>query len=272
MALGVIAPLCASLGPVLAGPEGCSRGRWRSGPSKWRHTAALGGRGQGAPRTCRCIETNSYAAHEEPRQSVREHHAPVGALRRRGARLQGPGGKCQGAPRTCRCIETPDSVWMKEVSCSVREHHAPVGALRPGRVDPGERLSGGQGAPRTCRCIETPPAEALSRGRRGVREHHAPVGALRRSTLHHVLPGRPVREHHAPVGALSFSRQGWWRGVGVAGAVFCGVRVGPGSRMAGFRDRTAGPDGRGSGSAVDVRAESRFRAGRALSGACLVVW
>ena len=57
MALGVIPPLCATLGPVLAGPEGCSRGRWRSGPSKWRHTAAPGGQGQGAPRTCRCIET-----------------------------------------------------------------------------------------------------------------------------------------------------------------------------------------------------------------------
>ena len=59
MALGVIPPLCATLGPVLAGPEGCSRGRWRSGPSKWRHTAAPEGRGQGAPRTCRCIETFS---------------------------------------------------------------------------------------------------------------------------------------------------------------------------------------------------------------------
>ena len=57
MALGVIPPLCASLGPVLAGPQGCSRGRWRSGPSKWCHTAAPEGRGQEAPRTCRCIET-----------------------------------------------------------------------------------------------------------------------------------------------------------------------------------------------------------------------
>ena len=51
--------LCATLGPVPAGPEGCSRGRWRSGPSKWRHTAAPEGRGQGAPRTCRCIETRA---------------------------------------------------------------------------------------------------------------------------------------------------------------------------------------------------------------------
>ena len=81
MALGVIPPLCATLGPVLAGPEGRSRGRWRSGPSKWRHTAAPEGRGQGAPRTCRCIET-------EHRPS-RLYKMPS-----------------QGAPRTCRCIET----------------------------------------------------------------------------------------------------------------------------------------------------------------------
>ena len=81
MALGVIPPLCASLSPVLAGPQGCSRGRWRSGPSKWRHTATLGGRGQGAPRTCRCIET--------------ELVDDLIAIRIR-----------QGAPRTCRCIET----------------------------------------------------------------------------------------------------------------------------------------------------------------------
>ena len=81
-----------------------------------------------------------------------------------------------------------------------------------------------------------------------------------------------VREHHAPVGALSFSRQGWWRGVGVAGAVFCGVRVGPSSRMAGFRGRTAGPDGRGSGSAVGILAKNRFRAGRAPPGTRLLVW
>ena len=74
------ATMCYS-GPVLAGPEGCSRGRWRSGPSKWRHTAAPEGRGQGAPRTCRCIETIQHEP--EARRQCR-----------------------QGAPRTCRCIET----------------------------------------------------------------------------------------------------------------------------------------------------------------------
>ena len=82
MALGVIPPLCATLGPVLAGPEGCSRGRWRSGPSKWRHTAAPEGRGQGAPRTCRCIETARMAFEQDEVSR-------------------------QGAPRTCRRIETP---------------------------------------------------------------------------------------------------------------------------------------------------------------------
>ena len=83
VALGVIPPLCATLGPVLVGPEGCSRGRWRSGPSKWRHTAAPEGR-------------------------VREHHAPVGALRRWRSRSRTRPRGCQGAPRTCRCIETSD--------------------------------------------------------------------------------------------------------------------------------------------------------------------
>ena len=84
MALGVIPPLCATLGPVLAGPEGCSRGRWRSGPSKWRHTAAPEGRGQGAPRTCRCIETRFGRYARASSAIVREHHAPVGALRQQG--------------------------------------------------------------------------------------------------------------------------------------------------------------------------------------------
>ena len=109
MALGVIPPLCATLGPVLAGPEGCSRGRWRSGPSKWRHTAAPEGRGQGAPRTCRCIETlmgGSFRVDER-----------IG----------------QGAPRTCRCIETEHDTSMM-LSMIVREHHAPVGALRPSQA------------------------------------------------------------------------------------------------------------------------------------------
>ena len=105
MALGVISPLCATLRPVLAGPEGSSRGRWRSGPSKWRHTAAPEGRGQGAPRTCRCIET------------VRQ-------------RSSTPFLSGQGAPRTCRCIETLSTTILPLWSMPVREHHAPVGALR----------------------------------------------------------------------------------------------------------------------------------------------
>ena len=37
--------------------------------------------------------------------SVREHHAPVGALRHRGAAPVEHDPASQGAPRTCRCIE-----------------------------------------------------------------------------------------------------------------------------------------------------------------------
>ena len=106
MALGVIPPLCATLGPVLAGPEGCSRGRWRSGPSKWRHTAAPEGRGQGAPRTCRCIETDDAGVQGAIADGVREHHAPAGALRPSVREEEEPHRRGQGAPRTCRCIET----------------------------------------------------------------------------------------------------------------------------------------------------------------------
>ena len=62
-------------------------------------------------------------------RTVREHHAPVGALRPETlVGLLGVVGR-QGAPRTCRCIETvplnPDNKMI-----TVREHHAPVGALK----------------------------------------------------------------------------------------------------------------------------------------------
>ena len=154
----------------------------------------------------------------------------------------------------------------------VREHHAPVGALRRDPVQDPESVLCGQGAPRTCRCIETCTSHSNQSPRTRVREHHAPVGALRLGDIPLGTWEINVREHHAPVGALSFSRQGWWRGVGVAGAVFCGVRVRPGSRMARFRDRAAGPDGRGSGSAVGILAKNRFRAGRAPPGTRLLVW
>ena len=40
------------------------------------------GQGQGAPRTCRCIETQVVDDTNFGSFRVREHHAPVGALRR----------------------------------------------------------------------------------------------------------------------------------------------------------------------------------------------
>ena len=119
-----------------------------------RALGAVAGRGQGAPRTCRCIET-------EARSSLETSCSR------------------QGAPRTCRCIETsrpgcPSRRWpsVREhhapgalrlyvkrtlpVAPDVREHHAPVGALRPSSAAISMSRWTSQGAPRTCRCIETP--------------------------------------------------------------------------------------------------------------------
>ena len=70
---------------------------------------------------------------------VREHHAPVGAL------------------RLCSSLRV-------SASSEVREHHAPVGALRPADGISSDARHDGQGAPRTCRCIETSPWRTVSRG------------------------------------------------------------------------------------------------------------
>ena len=90
---------------------------------------------------------------------VREHHAPVGALR-----LDGGG-----------VVVVHDFL--------VREHHAPVGALRQLDDLESEAKHGSQGAPRTCRCIETLILSAMVSKLLSVREHHAPVGALRQGIL-----------------------------------------------------------------------------------------
>jgi len=85
---------------------------------------------QGAPRTCRCIETRHHRVGVLVLTIVREHRAPVGALRR-----------------------DKQMVICKEKT--VREHRAPVGALRPTRATAIRIAFSSQGAPRTCRCIET---------------------------------------------------------------------------------------------------------------------
>ena len=84
---------------------------------------------QGAPRTCRCIETRLLLSRGGFCHDVREHHAPVGALR-------------HGA-------------YAAADADGVREHHAPVGALRRSAPAGPELGWNCQGAPRTCRCIET---------------------------------------------------------------------------------------------------------------------
>ena len=81
VALGVIARKCGSLRLVLAGPAGCLRSRWRSGPRKWRHDAVSRVRGRkhrapvGALRLLYCRRTRYL------RPLGRKHRAPVGALR-----------------------------------------------------------------------------------------------------------------------------------------------------------------------------------------------
>ena len=128
VASGVI-PTKGGRNGVLQPPAGrAPQGRWRSSP--WK----------------RC----NYAA---PRGGVREHPAPLGALRPLGVdHGHEPGG--QGAPRTARCIKT-----------AVFKSYADRGS--------------GQGAPRTARCIKTVTRSSSPRHDAWVRERPAPLGALR---------------------------------------------------------------------------------------------
>ena len=93
-------------------------------------------------------------ADPEVSNSVREHHAPVGALRPN-LTFGKVAPRRQGAPRTCRCIETHADGDQDGVLNEVREHHAPVGALR----HPGNN--------------------ALVGLVQGQREHHAPVATTK---------------------------------------------------------------------------------------------
>ena len=109
--------------------------------------------GQGAPRTCRCIETAAEDRNEK-NDRVREHHAPVGALRliNLGPLSQNLGVREHHAP-VGALRHLAAAVYFDQAR--VREHHAPVGALRLLAEADDLVLDGSQGAPRTCRCIET---------------------------------------------------------------------------------------------------------------------
>ena len=109
---------------------------------------------------------------------VREHPAPLGALRHDGGLPGQVARSGQGAPRTARCIKTPRPRPAAEAR-GVREHPAPLGALRPSPQRGAPQLLGGQGAPRTARCIKAGKDEN-DKNDDGVREHPAPLGALRR--------------------------------------------------------------------------------------------
>ena len=152
VALGVIAGKCGSLRLVLVGPVGCLRGRWRSGPRKWRHAAVSRARvskhrapvGALRPQPAQGLSLHIL---------VSKHRAPVGALRQQSSLTQAPDG--------------------------VSKHRAPVGALRPQRLRDGVKLS--------VVSKHRAPVGALRRPRGGahdqslpVSKHRAPVGALRR--------------------------------------------------------------------------------------------
>ena len=105
---------------------------------------------QGAPRTCRCIETLRGDGRHDRVPLVREHHAPVGALRP----------IYRGEPATATDRQGAVGALRHERrhgggGNDVRGHHAPVGALRLAAELAGDHAGIGQGAPRTCRCIET---------------------------------------------------------------------------------------------------------------------
>ena len=140
VASGVI-PTKGGRNGVLQPPAGrAPQGRWRSSP--WK----------------RCN-------HAPPRSRVREHPAPLGALRHH---------------RESR---------ERHQDVRVREHPAPLGALRPRHRDPSRILHTGQGAPRTARCIKTLRSPPFTPLRGQVREHPAPLGALR----HDPHPRRQAR-------------------------------------------------------------------------------
>ena len=83
-------------------------------------------RGQGAPSTIRCIKTSGQHVAIRDMEPVREHPAPLGALRR-----HEPDGETvddsigQGAPSTIRCIKTSvmDVVSPYTVQSGSAQHH-----------------------------------------------------------------------------------------------------------------------------------------------------
>ena len=80
VASGVIPTKGGKNGSVPATSGRAPAGRWRSSPWKRCNHAPPRGRGQGAPRTARCIKTLSLLSILTI-SPVREHPAPLGALR-----------------------------------------------------------------------------------------------------------------------------------------------------------------------------------------------
>ena len=99
VASGVIPTKGGRNGSVPTTSGRAPEGRWRSSPWKRCNHAAPRGRGQGAPRTARCIKT-SLRVRTSLHKLVREHPAPLGALRHLKSLDFREPFKGQGAPRT----------------------------------------------------------------------------------------------------------------------------------------------------------------------------
>ena len=152
VASGVI-PTKSGRNEALQPPAGRAlQGRWRSSPWKRCNHAPPRSRGQGAPRTARCIKTIIHTM-ERAETIVREHPAPLGALRPLFILFCSSEGGGQGAPRTARCIKTALSC----LSSDVRKCQGAPRTARCIKTAHWKTLAAklGQGVPRTARCIKT---------------------------------------------------------------------------------------------------------------------
>ena len=172
----MIAGKCGSLRLVLAGPAGCLRGRWRSGPRKRRHAAGSRARVSKHRAPVGALRHTSSRPLLQKRFTVSKHRAPVGALR-------------------------PHHLQRMRLRVRVSKHRAPVGALRQPAQGLSLHILERQQAPCTCRCIKTG-NDGAENGTANVSKHRAPVGALRLEAGVGVVDPGAVSKHRAPVGAL----------------------------------------------------------------------
>ena len=201
VALGVIAGKCGSLRLVLAGPAGCLRGRWRSGPRKRRHAAGSRARVSKHRAPVGALRHTSSRPLLQKRFTVSKHRAPVGALRHTSSRPLLQKRFTVSKHRAPVGALRPHHLQRMRLRVRVSKHRAPVGALRQPAQGLSLHILERQQAPCTCRCIKTG-NDGAENGTANVSKHRAPVGALRLEAGVGVVDPGAVSKHRAPVGAL----------------------------------------------------------------------